>query len=110
MRLDPPPRMEVFSRGGKEESAMSTDRHDAADPFAARTACEAVARWLDGDYRCGNESALIAVIRRGSGSRLSDLEIREVIHRASDCSWDAAAVMEQLAGGADEGRVAASAR
>lgn len=97
-----------MSEGGTEESAMSTDRHEFADPCAARTACEAVARWLDGDYRCGSESALIAVIRRGSGSRLSDLEIREVIHRASDFSLDAAAVMERLAGGADDGRAAAA--
>lgn len=94
--------------GVTEESAMSTDRHEFADPWAARTACEAVARWLDGDYRCGNESALIAVIRRGSGSRLSDLEIREVIHRASDFSLDAAAVMERLAGEADDGRATAA--
>jgi len=60
------------------------------------SAAEAIARWLDGDYHCGDEYALLVAIRRQAPSDLTDFEIKEVIHEASERGHSAAAVLTQL--------------
>jgi len=60
------------------------------------SAAEAITRWLDGDYHCGDEYALLVAIRRQAPSDLTDFEIKEVIHEASERGHSAAAVLTQL--------------
>ena len=54
------------------------------------TARKALSTWLAGDYRCGDEPALIRAIRRGTGNRLPDLEIKELVYGA----WEVLAELQ----------------
>jgi len=60
------------------------------------SAAEAITLWLDGDYQCGDETALLVAIRRQAPSDLTDFEIKEVIHEASERGRSAAAVLTHL--------------
>ena len=60
------------------------------------TAAEAITLWLDGAYRAGDEPALLSVIRRETGSDLSDAEIKELVYAAFDDGCDATAVLARL--------------
>ena len=78
----------------------SQSHHDPDHSAAARlehcSAAEAINRWLDGDYHCGDEYALLVAIRRQAPTDLSDVEIKEVIHEASERGRSAAAVLTRL--------------
>lgn len=60
------------------------------------SAAEAISKWLDGDYHCGEEYALLVAIRRQAPTDLSDFEIKELIHEASERGRGVAAVLTQL--------------
>ncbi len=63
------------------------------------TARKAVSTWLAGDYRCGDEPALIEAIRNGTGNRLPDLEIKELIYDGWErASTESEILAELLAG------------
>jgi hypothetical protein len=79
---------------------MSQSHHDPDHTAAGRlencSAAEAITRWLDGDYHCGDEYALLVAIRRQAATDLTDFEIKEVIHEASERGRSAAAVLTRL--------------
>jgi len=56
------------------------------------TVRKAVSTWLAGDYRCGDEPKLIGAIRRGIGTRLPDLEIKEIIY----AGWERASTEGEI--------------
>jgi len=56
------------------------------------TVRKAVSTWLAGDYRCGDEPTLIGAIRRGIGTRLPDLEIKEIIY----AGWERASTESEI--------------
>lgn len=56
------------------------------------TARKALSTWLAGDYRCGDEPALIRAIRHGTGTRLPDLEIKDRVYGA----WERAATASEI--------------
>lgn len=60
------------------------------------TARKALSTWLAGDYRCGDEPALIRAIRQGTGSRLPDLEIKERVYGAWERSATAGEILAEL--------------
>jgi len=60
------------------------------------TARKALSIWLAGDYRCGDEPALIRAIRHGTGSRLPDLEIKERVYGAWERSATASEILAEL--------------
>ena len=60
------------------------------------TARKALSTWLAGDYRCGDEPALIRAIRRGTGNRLPDLEIKELVYGAWERAATASEVLAEL--------------
>lgn len=60
------------------------------------SAAEAISKWLDGDYHCGEERALLVAIRRQAPTDLTDCEIKELIHDASERGRGVAAVLTQL--------------
>jgi hypothetical protein len=60
------------------------------------SAAEAISKWLDGDYHCGEEYALLVAIRRQAPTDLTDFEIKELIHEASERGQGVAAVLTQL--------------
>ena len=60
------------------------------------SAVEAISTWLDGEYHCGDEYALLVAIRRQAPTDLTDAEIKALIHEASEQGHGAAAVLTQL--------------
>jgi hypothetical protein len=60
------------------------------------SATEAISTWLDGDYHCGDEYALLVAIRRQAPTTLTDAEIKALIHEASEQGRGATAVLTQL--------------
>jgi hypothetical protein len=60
------------------------------------SAAEAISKWLDGDYHCGEEYALLVAIRRQAPTDLTDYEIKELIHDASERGRGVAAVLTKL--------------
>lgn len=72
-----------------------TDQHPHAT-IAGGPAMEAIANWLDGRYQAGDEPALLHVIRRETGTDLSDSEIKVIVYEAHDHGCDAAAALLRL--------------
>lgn len=60
------------------------------------SAVEAISTWLDGDYQCGDEYALLVAIRRQAPTDLTDAEIKALVYEASEQGQGAAAVLTQL--------------
>jgi hypothetical protein len=60
------------------------------------SAAEAISKWLDGDYQCGEEYALLVAIRRQAPTDLTDCEIKDLIHEASERGRGVAAVLTKL--------------
>jgi hypothetical protein len=60
------------------------------------SAVEAISTWLDGDYHCGDEYALLVAIRRQAPTDLTDAEIKALVYEASEQGQGAAAVLTQL--------------
>lgn len=56
------------------------------------TVRKAVSTWLAGDYRCGDEPAFIRTIRRGTGTTLPDLEIKEIVY----AGWERASTASEV--------------
>ena len=60
------------------------------------SAVEAISLWLDGNYHCGDEYALLVAIRRQASTDLTDAEIKALVYEASEQGQGAAAVLTQL--------------
>ena len=69
---------------------------DSHATIAGGPAMEAIATWLDGRYQAGDEPALLRVIRRETGTALSDGEIKVIVYEAHDQGCDAPAALSRL--------------
>jgi hypothetical protein len=75
---------------------MQVTDQDRTTMIHGGTAADAIAMWLDGDYRAGDEPAMLSVIRRETCCDLSDTEIRDVVYTAFDQGCEAAAVLARI--------------
>lgn len=75
---------------------MQVTDHDRATTIHGGTAVDAISMWLEGEYRAGDEPAMLSVIRRETCCDLSDNEIRDVVYTAFDQGCDAAAVLARI--------------
>lgn len=75
---------------------MQVTDHDRATTIHGGTAADVLAMWLEGDYRAGDEPAMLSVIRRETCCDLADSEIRDVVYAAFDMGCDAAAVLARI--------------
>jgi hypothetical protein len=79
-----------------QPSTHHTSTHQTSMRHIDCSAVEAISTWLDGEYHCGDEYALLVAIRRQAPTDLTDAEIKALIHEASEQGHGAAAVLTQL--------------
>jgi hypothetical protein len=77
-------------------TSMQQSTHQTSIRHIDCSAVEAISTWLDGEYHCGDEYALLVAIRRQAPTDLTDAEIKALIHEASEHGHGAAAVLTQL--------------